>query len=85
MFSNSKNNAARQNIFQELSEEQLTQVAGGSCSSSSSSDSDMSKSTHKHHHHHHKHHHWHKTTTNKYNSDWKKSSMPKYGSGNSKW
>ncbi len=81
MFSFTKK--AQDIVLPELTEEQLTQVAGGSCSSSSSSsDSDMSKSTHKHHHHH-KHHHWHKT--NKYNSDWKKSSMPKYGSGNSKW
>jgi hypothetical protein len=78
MFSNSKQTSARQDIFlQELSEEQLTQVAGGNWSSSS--DDNDKKYTHKHHHMH-KHHQWHKTTRNHYGSDWNKKTT-QYGSG----
>jgi hypothetical protein len=81
MFSFTKK-AAQDIALPELTEEQLTQVAGGTCSSSS--DSYDNKYTHKHHHHH-KHHQWHKNTKNTHGSDWKKStSTTKYGSDN-KW
>jgi hypothetical protein len=41
--------------LQDLSEDQMTQAAGGCDSSKKSWDW-------KHHHHHHHHHHWKKTT-----------------------
>jgi hypothetical protein len=67
--------------LQELSEDQMHQVAGG-CASSCSKDWNW-----KHHHHHH---HWHKKTTpavkvevivigNNTSSSW--SSTPNYGNG----
>ncbi len=64
MFSFAKKPAAQEVVLQDLTENQLTQVAGGhDCkdhgdhSSESSKSSKSSKSTHHHHHHHH-HHHW---------------------------
>jgi hypothetical protein len=55
----SKKAAPAQDIFtQELTDEQLLQVAGGTCSSSSKSDDDDDdKKKMMHHHHHHHHHH----------------------------
>ena len=86
MFSNSKRTEVSQNIFmQELSEEQLAQVAGGTCSKASNdNDADDKKMMHKHHHKHH-----HKmtkpkmttpTTWNHYNSD-----APKVQYGTGHW
>jgi hypothetical protein len=71
MFSFGKKAQAQEVVLQELSEEQLLQVAGGSdYSKSYSSDNDhdaddMKKWTkHKHHHHHH-----HSTTWKKNDHD----------------
>jgi len=74
-----KSSSAQDIVLPELTEDQLTQVAGGNCSSSS--DSNDKKYTHKHHHMH-KHHHWTKTNKNHYGSDWnKKTTTTTYGSG----
>lgn len=80
MFSFTKK-AAQDIALPELTEEQLTQVAGGACSSSS--DYNNTKYTHKTHHWN-KHHQWHKNTKNtrgSHGSGWKKST---YGS-DKKW
>jgi hypothetical protein len=82
MFSKRTENS--QNIFmQELSEDQLNQVAGGTCSHSSN-DWDSKHHHHHHHHHHHKHHQWHKNTHGSHGSGWNNSSSwnkTQYGSG----
>ncbi len=68
MFSFAKKPAAQEVVLQDLTENQLTQVAGGACKdnddkkhvghkSHSSESSHSSKSTHHHHHHHHHHYH----------------------------
>jgi hypothetical protein len=76
MFSFTKKSSPTQDIvLPELTEEQLTQVAGGNWSSNS--DSSDKKYTHKHHNH--KHHTWTKTTKNHYGTDWNKKTQ--YGSG----
>jgi hypothetical protein len=80
MFSFTKK-AAQDISLPELTEDQLNQVAGGTCSHSS--DSDYNKYHHHHHHHHHKHHQWHKNTRGSHGSGWNKSSSwskTQYGS-----
>jgi len=81
MFLFGKKAQEQEVVLQELSEEQLLQVAGGSdCSKSYSGDNDHDAddkkkwSKHKHHHHH-KHHH---TTTwkNDHDADDKKWTPP---------
>ncbi len=74
MFNFGKKANEQANVLQELSEEQLLQVAGGSdCYKSSYKDNDHDaddmKKWHKHHHHHHHHH---KTWTNDHDADDKK-------------
>jgi hypothetical protein len=85
MFSFSKK-AAQDISLPELTEDQLNQVAGGTCSNSS--DYNNSKYTHNTHHHH-KHHTWHKTTKNTHGSDWKSWNnnwnKTQYGSDKSHW
>jgi hypothetical protein len=64
MFSFLKKSSPENTVLQELTEEQLLQVAGGSdYSKSYTSDNDHdADDIKKKHHHHHKHHH-HTTTT----------------------
>ncbi len=61
MFSFAKK-PAQEVVLQDLTEDQLTQVAGGNCSYSSKDndhDADDKKKWEKKHHHHHHHHHHH--------------------------
>ncbi len=70
MFSIFKKAAvAQESVLQDLSESQLSQVAGGNCSSyKSSNDHDADdmrkKKKHHHHHHYHKHASWCKSNYN---------------------
>jgi hypothetical protein len=62
MFSFFKNaSTSEEVVLQELSEEQLAQVAGGRDKDHDWDD----RKHHKHHHHHHHHHHTTTTTTHK--------------------
>jgi hypothetical protein len=87
MFSFGKKAQAQEVVLQELSEEQLLQVAGGSdysksYSSDNDHDADDKKWTkHKHHHHHHHSTTWKK---NDHDADDKKwtSSTTSYNGGN---
>jgi len=88
MFSFGKKVQEQEVVLQELSEEQLLQVAGGSdCSksyqSSNDHDADDKKWTkHKHHHHHHHHN---KTWKNDHDADDKKWTPSTTTYGNNHW
>jgi ABC-type Zn2+ transport system substrate-binding protein/surface adhesin len=62
MFPFAKKPVTQDGELQDLTEEQLTQVAGGNDSVDKKIDNDDKKKNNKkeiHHHHHHHHHHYH--------------------------
>ena len=61
MFSFAKKPAVQEVVLRDLSEDQLTQVAGGhDCKHDNDHDWDDKKKKHHHHHHHHYHYHHYK-------------------------
>ena len=90
MFSFLKKSPTPENtVLQELTEEQLLQVAGGSdCSKNYTSDNDHDADDMKKKKHHHKHHHHHHTATTTYqdkDNDSKTWTTSQTGYSGSKW